>query len=300
MVGETTTEEKNQDSGFDLGDIALSIKKELKSDRTKEGAAEKKTDMRNKQYMVTGISGFDKLFKLGIPAGSNILISGGAGSGKTIFCLQMLAHHAAQGKKCLYMSFEESKEKLVEHMNDFGWNSEELIQSGNLKIDRYLTSDIYYEEDSSTAGVQAMMARNSDHLMLDLEPFVIGDEGYKPDIVVIDSLTAVASTFIGKDRSYRYYVERLFRFFEKLGSTNFLITEPTHASGGYAQSGSEEFLSDGVIVFYNAKRGNIRESGIEVLKMRGAKHEKKIVSLQITDDGIVVHPDQEIFGDIEE
>ena len=54
-----------------------------------------------------------------------------------------------------------------------------------------------------------------------------------------------------------------------------------------------------MIVIYNAKRGNVRENGIEVLKMRGEKHEKKIVAMQITDNGIVVHPDQEIFGDIE-
>ena len=302
MEVKTVLEKKSQSAGFDLGDIASSIKKDLergseKADATKSSKESKEEE--DKRYVLTGVPGFDKLFKNGIPRGNNILILGGPGSGKTIFCLQMLAYHAAQGKKCLYMSFEESEERLIEHMKEFGWNPDELIKSGNLKINRYLTTDIYYEEDSSSAGVQAMMARTSDNMLLDLEPFIIGDEGYKPDITVIDSLTAVSSTFIGKDRSYRFYVERLFRFFEKIGSTNFLITEPTHTSGGYAQSGSEEFLSDGVVVFYNAKRGNIRESGIEVLKMRGAKHEKKIVSLQITDNGIVVHPDQEIFGDIE-
>jgi hypothetical protein len=37
------------------------------------------------------------------------------------------------------------------------------------------------------------------------------------------------------------------------------------------------------------------ESAIEVLKMRGAKHEK-MVAMQISDEGITVFPDQEVFG----
>jgi KaiC/GvpD/RAD55 family RecA-like ATPase len=42
----------------------------------------------------------------------------------------------------------------------------------------------------------------------------------------------------------------------------------------------------------------MRESAIEVVKMRGAKHEKKIVSMNISDNGIVVYPNQEVFGDV--
>jgi len=44
-----------------------------------------------------------------------------------------------------------------------------------------------------------------------------------------------------------------------------------------------------VIVLYNIRRGDVRENALEVLKMRGAKHKKKIVARQIVDDtGIVV------------
>jgi KaiC/GvpD/RAD55 family RecA-like ATPase len=52
-----------------------------------------------------------------------------------------------------------------------------------------------------------------------------------------------------------------------------------------------------VIVLYNIRKGNVRENGIEVLKMRGTKHEKKIVAMQITEGkGIEVYPQQEVFG----
>ncbi|PNX49799.1 MAG: hypothetical protein BV456_08580, partial [Thermoplasmata archaeon M8B2D] len=92
------------------------------------------------------------------------------------------------------------------------------------------------------------------------------------------------------------YVERLFRFFEKSGSTNFLITETEQMPEVFSPTGVEEFLADGVIVFYNIRQGNVRESAIEVLKMRGEKHEKKIVAFKITDSGIKVFPEQEVFS----
>ena len=50
-------------------------------------------------------------------------------------------------------------------------------------------------------------------------------------------------------------------------------------------------LADGVIVLYNIKMGDVRESAIEVLKMRGEKHQKKIVAMQITGSGIIVYPE---------
>ena len=67
----------------------------------------------------------------------------------------------------------------------------------------------------------------------------------------------------------------------------------------FSPTGVEEFLADGVIVLYNVRKGDIRESAIEVLKMRGVKHIKKVVAMQIvTGTGIEVYPDQEVFGGI--
>ena len=261
--------------------------------------AEKK---KKKEYIKTGIPGFDKLFRNGIPKGSPIIVAGGTGSGKTIFCLQLLAHQAALGKKCYYMSFEESTNKLIEHIKDFGWDPDKLIKSGKLRIKRFLTSEIYYyDKDKNLGGdIQAMMTKDIDPLLMELEPLAVTDEaGFHPDFIVIDSLTSISSTFRGKEQSYRFYVERLFRFFEKIGSTNFLITETKQIPEVFSPTGVEEFLADGLIVFYNIRQNNIRETAVEILKMRGEKHEKKIVAMQITDKGITVYPDQEVFGKID-
>ena len=135
-------------------------------------------------YVKTGIPGFDNLFEHGIPKGSTVLIAGGTGSGKTNLCLQLLAYHASQGKKCYFMGFEESEDRLMEHMRGFGWNPEALVNSGNLKIKRFLTAEIYYYDKKGGSDIQAMMTKEVDPLLMELEPLSIADSvGFKPEII---------------------------------------------------------------------------------------------------------------------
>lgn len=242
-------------------------------------------------FIKTRVPGFDKLVEQGIPKGATILVAGGAGSGKTIFCLQILASHSLQGEKCLYMSFEESEEKLRQHMDDFGWNPAELERRGLLKIQRFNPFDI-------TRSVDALLAKAKGELLIDIEPILIPND-FSPDIIALDSLTAIASAFVGKEDSYRIYIEQLFRFFEKIKATTFLITETEQIPKIFSTTGVEEFLADGVIVLYSIKRGNVRENAIEILKLRGTKHQKKIVPFRVSNRGIEVYPEQEVYGGIE-
>lgn len=253
--------------------------------------AEEPEEKKKNKFIKTEVPGFDDLLEQGIPQGATMLVAGGAGSGKTIFCLQILANHAAKGEKCLYMSFEESEEKLKQHMEDFGWKSRELENKGVLKIQRFNPFDI-------TRSVDALLAKAKGELLIEIEPILIPKD-FTPDIIVLDSLTAIASAFVGKEDSYRVYIEQLFRFFEKIQATTFLITETEQIPKIFSTTGVEEFLADGVIVLYSIKRGNIRENAIEILKLRGAKHQKKIVPLQITNKGIEVYPEQELYSALE-
>lgn len=250
---------------------------------------QKKGGLKTGEYIKTGVEGFDALLEKGIPKGYSVLIAGGAGSGKTIFSLQSLIHQASKGKKCYYMSFEENEKRLVQHMKDFGWDVDDLIKNDTLRIQRINPFDI-------SRSVDAMLAKQKGELLIKVDPILLPKD-FKPDFIVVDSLTAIASTFSNKEEDYRIYIEQLFRFFEKISSTSFLITETKQIPEIFSTTGVEEFLADGVVVFYNIQRGNIRENAIEVLKLRGAKHQKKIVAMNIMEGvGIVVYPDQEVFG----
>ena len=281
---------------IDVSSIAKEIKQAMVLEQRKPLKAIGKKNLKAneggvKEYIFTGIEGFDSLLESGIPAGNAIIVAGGAGSGKTIMCLQTLINKANEGKKCLYMTLEESEDKLIQHMEDFGWNARELVKKGKMKLLRINPFDI-------TRNVDALLAKQKGELLIDIDPVLLPNDYKSPDFIVIDSLTAIASAFTGKDDSYRIYIEQLFRFLEKTGATSFLITETEQIPKIFSQTGVEEFLADGVVVLYAIKHGNTRENAIEILKLRGAAHKKKIVAMQITGKGIVVYPEQEVFSEI--
>lgn len=254
----------------------------------------KKKKIPVEKWLKIGVPGFDDLLEKGIPKGTAVLVAGGAGSGKTIFALQTLNYAASNGERCLYISFEESERNLKKHMQDFGWNPDSLEKAGLLKIKQADAFDI-------STSVEALLAKAKGELMIELDelPGLVPD-GFKPDRIVLDSLSALAAAFSKREETYRVYIEQLFRYFEKKGVTSFLISETEQLPTKFSEAGVEEFLADGVIVLYNIRRGNIRENAIEILKLRGAKHQKKIVAFQITEKGMVVYPEQEVFGGLEE
>src|SRR3989344_9500491 len=232
------------------------------------------------EYLRTGIVGFDALFNkdAGIPKGMSILIEGGAGSGKTIFCLATLNGLCKQGKKCLYMSFEEPEVRLQDHMRHFNFNVDNFIKKCLLKIKRFHTIDV-------SRSVEALLSAAKKELLIEVDP-VLFPEDFKPDFVVIDSLTSIASAFSGQQSRFRIYMEQLFRYLEQNKITNFLVREvstPTHIGATYKEEGEAvSFLSDGIIIIYSVIYDTgARGSAIEILKMRGSGFKKKIVEMKI-------------------
>ena len=288
--GTTSPAKSNINTTVIKSQIEAELQEKWKALPRKEMPHRGKEDTQN--YVYTGIIGFDVLLEKGIPKGTSVLLAGGAGSGKTIFALQILNYHASHGEKCLYMSFEESEERLIKHMEDFGWDAQKHIKEGSLLIKRFNPFEI-------TRNVDALLMKAKGELLIDLQP-VIFPQNFKPCFIVVDSLSAIASAFVGKGDSYRIYIEQLFLFFEQIGATSFLITETTQVPTIFSTTGVEEFLADGVVVIYNIKHGNIRERAIEILKLRGAEHQHKIVAMNITSYGIEIFPEQEVFEGIGE
>lgn len=241
-------------------------------------------------FIKTGVPGFDKLLEEGIPRRSSLLVAGGPGTGKTIICLQIAANACMAGKKCIYISFEEHEENLKKHMRDFGWAPEKWENEGRLIVKRISPYEL-------SRSVEALLAQAKGELLIELEsiPAII-PKGMAPDIIVIDSLTAVAAAFVEREDTYRIYIEQFFRLLEKMGATAFLITETAEAASTYSRSGVEEFLADGVIALYHIRKDNVRIRGIEIIKLRGTRHIEKMAPFDIiSHKGIVVYPEEEIF-----
>jgi len=244
------------------------------------------------KVLKTNIVGFDELFaEKGIPAGSSVLIAGGPGTGKSTLCRQICFNLVSKGRKCMYVSFEESKESIIKSMKNFGWDIEKYVTSGDLLIQNINPLDILRMKFGSIGG-----SGSATELSYKIKPLVIPKD-FHPDVIAVDSLSAIIAASLTKDKNYRVYLQQLFSFFEDTGAISLLITETDPIPTRYSETGIEEFLADGIIVLYNIKKKDSRENAIEVLKMRNCKHEKKIVSMEINDKGIKVFPDKRVVID---
>ena len=239
----------------------------------------------------TSISGFDELFTDGgIPRGNSILVAGGPGTGKSILCRQICYNLVSHGKKCMYVSFEESKERIEKSMSSFGWDVKKYIDNGNFLIQKINPLDILRMKFGGLGG-----SGSATEVSYKIKPLVIPRD-FHPDVIAVDSLSAIIAASVTKDKNYRVYLQQLFNFFEETGATSFLITETEPIPVRYSDTGIEEFLADGIIVLYNIQKKDVRENAIEVLKMRYGKHEKKMVLMEITSKGIKVFPNKKVLA----
>lgn len=79
------------------------------------------------ERFLTGISEFDHVLGGGVVAGSLILLAGSPGIGKSTLLLQVAGSLAVSGKKCLYISGEESLEQVKLRADRLRIDSPELI-----------------------------------------------------------------------------------------------------------------------------------------------------------------------------
>ncbi|MCK5261112.1 MAG: AAA family ATPase [Thermoplasmatales archaeon] len=250
-----------------------------------EDVEEKKED----QVLKTDIIGFDDLFaEGGVPKGNSVLVAGGTGTGKSTFCRQVCYSLVSKGKNCMYVSFEESIERIEKSMNNFGWDAKKYIDDGRLLIQEINPLDILRMKFGSISG-----SGSATEISYKVKPLII-PKGFNPEVIVVDSLTAVISASISKEKNYRIYLQQLFSFFEETGATSFLVTETEQIPTRFSDTGIEEFLADGIIVLYNIQKGDKRENAIEILKMRYSDHQKKIFAMEITNEGIKIYPERQV------
>lgn len=225
----------------------------------------------------TRVDGFDRLLEdHGMERGSTILVSGGAGTGKTTFCIQSLYYGALSGEKGLYISFEEEPKRIRAHMKkDFGWDIAGMEKKGLLAVVKFDPVEI-------ARRVEAALEKETGLLKIELKkikfPIV-------PDRIAVDSLSALSIEFESEE-NFRKYLKELFELLVQYNSVNYVISETEQNPRIYSKTGVEEFLTDGVVVLYNIKEGKKRKNAIEILKMRGIKHWKRMVPYEIGKDGI--------------
>src|ERR1043165_1062779 len=86
------------------------------------------------EKLATGISSFDVIANGGLPRGRTTLLSGTAGSGKTVFAVQFLAEGIKAGDAGVFVTFEEPADDIRANMRSFGWHLDEWEQQGRFAM----------------------------------------------------------------------------------------------------------------------------------------------------------------------
>ena len=106
----------------------------------------------------TGISGFDAATGGGLPAGCTTLLSGGPGSGKTIFSLQFLTHGVERyGEPGIFVAFEETPERIAQNFAGFGWDLAGMKRKKLYFLDAKPQPDLVQSGSFDLSGMLALL-----------------------------------------------------------------------------------------------------------------------------------------------
>jgi len=232
----------------------------------------------------TGIPGFDELIEGGFIEDDVILLTGGPGAGKSTFGIQYLYEGITRYNEAgVYVTFDESPARIMRNMWRHSWDLERLVKENKLRIiradplkysryiKRSMTDEKVDAEEMTLEGVLNQIYQNVQQI------------GAKR--LFIDSITTLK---ISQDPvNIRFMLLEFIKNIENLYCTTLISSEDKYVQDTF---NVEEYLAEGVISLNMSRIGNERIRFIEILKMRGVKHDESIHQYRITDAGLVVDP----------
>ncbi|MEB3845066.1 MAG: KaiC domain-containing protein [Desulfurococcales archaeon] len=231
----------------------------------------------------TGIPGLDEILYGGIPKRNVVLLSGGPGTGKSIFSYQYLWNGLTMGEPGVFVALEEHPVQVRINMAQFGWDVRPYEKEGKFAIVDAFTGGI-----GEAAKREKYVVKDPDDVGLLIDVLKQAIRDVNAERVVVDS---VSTLYLSKPVLARRTVMLLKRVLSGLGTTSILVSQVSVTERGFGGPGVEH-AADGIIrLDLDEIDGELIRSLI-VWKMRGTKHSMKRHLFEITDHGIVVYPNK--------
>ena len=231
----------------------------------------------------SGIPGIDEIIGGGFPEGTCCLVTGTAGSGRTIFGVQFLYNGITEfAENGVYVSLENRPKDLRYEMLNFGWDLKKMEDQNKLAI-----VDIGFARDHNKSPEKYTLTMGSrlNVSALSVHIFEVCKE-VKAKRVVIDSLQSLQMRL--KDiTEMRRATSLLCDLLLEMGRTSLMITE-TAVPQPLSHYGFKEHITRGVIVMQSIPQNGEFKRTIQVLKMLGTRHSTRTYPMEITGQGIVV------------
>ncbi|MFH0949193.1 MAG: ATPase domain-containing protein, partial [Candidatus Aenigmatarchaeota archaeon] len=193
------------------------------------------------------------------------LLTGGTGTGKTLFCCQFLWEGLQAGEKCIFFSLEELPDDILSDAKIFGWDFRKYINEGKFMIEY---SDPFEMVDI-TSAIKEKIKR------------------FGAKRVVIDS-TSVLGMVFKTEHELRKKLYELIKAFKDTNVVVLMTSEVLEESKALSRYGVEEFIADGIIVLNYFGMGEVDTRSLIIRKMRRTNHKSGTVILEIQKDGLLV------------
>src|SRR6266849_517205 len=226
---------------------------------------------------LTGIQGLDEITGGGLPTGRPTLVSGGAGSGKTLFGLEFLVRGATQyDEPGVFMSFEETIPDLTKNAASLGFDLDRLVAEKKLFLDHVSISRSEIAE-TGEYDLDGLFIRIADAVQR------VGARR-----IVLDTIEALFGE-LPNPGVLRAEIRRLFGWLKEKKLTA-VITAERDGPGRLTRHGLEEYVSDCVIVLDHRIREEISTRRLRIVKYRGSTHGTNEYPFLIDQHGISVLP----------
>jgi circadian clock protein KaiC len=196
--------------------------------------------------------------------GSSIFVTGTPGAGKTSIASAFAEAACRRGEKCIYFSFEESKDQLFRNMRSIGIELSRWDRKGLLHI---------HATRPTFSGLEAhllMMHRLAHEI--------------RPKIIVIDPISNLIE--VGEQSEVKSMLSRLIDYY-KSNKTTILFTSLVVKGVNEDTSGvGISSLMDTWIQVKDIESNGEHNRGLVVLKSRGMPHSNQIREFLLTDKGI--------------
>src|SRR6478609_4215180 len=233
--------------------------------------------MAGPEKAATGITGFDDITGGGLPRGRPTLVTGAAGSGKTLFGIEFLVRGARDhGEPGVLLAFEEAEGDLATNVASLGFDLEQLERDGMLAIDAFRLDPSEIVETGSF---------DLDGLFIRLAAAV---DAVGAKRVVLDTIELLFSA-LPNEAIIRGELGRLFRWCKDRGLT-VVVTGERGDEGSLTRFGIEEYVSDCVVSLDHRVFEEVSTRRLRVVKYRGSLHGTNGYPFLITDRGMVVVP----------
>ncbi|MBE8725953.1 circadian clock protein KaiC [Flavobacterium hungaricum] len=216
----------------------------------------------------TGFAGLDEMFNMGgFYRGSNILVSGTAGTAKTTIGSYFATEQCKNNEKTIYFAFEESPQQLVRNMKSIGVDLQKYLDNGTLQI---------HSSRPSLNGLEL-------HL-LTLRKLI---KEFEPTTIIIDPISNLIS--VGSDHEVRSMLVRLIDMLKVNNITALFTSLNKQHTDTLRPDLAEESVSslvDTWITVRDMEGIGERNRGIFIIKARGMGHSNQVREFIITNNGL--------------